>query len=237
MAVRAALASAATRRSTIPVKIPEKFEAFRQMVLDPANEALFVSYLKEYSAGGRYTGAYFDELTTRTGSDPNRVDIADLMSLSLLQVRLNLDAIEYFLNDSTLDELEKHLSAETDRDLADLTADEAVELERGRLNDAWKLIRKAKRVGRTRTAKLLARKRPRLIPIWDRVVKDVLGLRSTKGYWKIFHAALTADECSLDKRLGELATAADVAERYSRLRVLDILAWMHGKYHGGRAKA
>ena len=219
------------------VKIPEKFEAFQELILDPASEAMLLGYLKEYSAGGRYTGAYFGELTTRTGSDPNRVDIADLMSLSLLQVRLNLDAIEYFLNDSTLDELEKHLSAETDRDLADLTADEAVELERGRLNDAWKLIRKAKRVGRTRTAKLLARKRPRLIPIWDRVVKDVLGLRSTKGYWKIFHAALTADECSLDKRLGELATAADVAERYSRLRILDILAWMHGKYHGGRAKA
>ncbi|MCT1996854.1 DUF6308 family protein [Brachybacterium muris] len=215
------------------VKIPEKFEAFQELILDPASEAMLLGYLKEYSAGGRYTGAYFGELTTRTGSDPNRVDIADLMSLSLLQVRLNLDAIEYFLDESTLVELQKHLSAEPDRDLADLTADEAVELESGPLNDAWSLISRPKRVGETRTAKLLARKRPRLIPIWDSRIQKMLGLKSTSDYWTIFHAALTENDSALDKRLGELASEAEVAERYSRLRVLDILAWMHGSQTGG----
>ena len=46
------------------VQIPEKFQQFRALVLDPTNEEKLVGYLKEYSAGGSYTGAYFNELTS-----------------------------------------------------------------------------------------------------------------------------------------------------------------------------
>ncbi|MCT1653832.1 DUF6308 family protein [Brachybacterium muris] len=221
------------------VKIPPKFRAFREMVLDKTNEALFVGYLAEYSAGGRYTGAYFNEVTTTTGWHPDCIEISDVVALSLLSVTLKPEAANYFLADSEdRKDLSRALSAQPDRDLASLTVEEAVALEAGNLNEAWRLIKKADGVGQTRTSKLLARKRPRLIPIWDSVISDVLGLPGTKDMWKIFHAALTEDmnylggSTNLDERLGELADRAGVSDRYSRLRVLDILAWMYGKKKG-----
>lgn len=221
------------------VKIPPKFRAFREMVLDEANEALFVGYLEEYTAGGRYTGAYFNEVTATTGSHPDRIDVSDVVALSLLSVTVKPEAANYFLADSKdREELSRRLSAQPDRDLASLTAGEVAAVEAGNLNDAWNLIAKAPGVGRTRTSKLLARKRPRLIPIWDSVISDVLGLSGTKDMWKIFHAALSEDmshlggSTTLDERLGELGDLAGVSDRYSRLRVLDILAWMHGKKAG-----
>ncbi|MBM7502338.1 hypothetical protein JOD52_003178 [Brachybacterium muris] len=220
------------------VQIPEKFQQFRALVLDPTNEEKLVGYLKEYSAGGSYTGAYFNELTTTTSSDPNRIDIADVASLSLLSVTLKPEAVGHLIGNVEVSEkLERHLSAQPDRDLATLTPVEAEALEAGNLNDVWNLIQQANGVGRTRTSKLLARKRPRLIPIWDSVIAEVLDLPTSKDMWKIFHAALTQEgEQTLDDRLGELALKAGVAERYSRLRVLDILAWMYGKNKGLASK-
>lgn len=221
------------------VKIPPKFRAFREMVLDKTNEALFVGYLEEYTAGGRYTGAYFNEVTATTGSHPDRIDVSDVVALSLLSVTVNPEAANYFLADSKdREDLSRCLSAEPDRDLASLTAGEVAAVEAGNLNDAWDLIVKAPGVGKTRTSKLLARKRPRLIPIWDSVISNVLGLPETKDMWKIFHAALTEDmshlggSTNLDERLGELGDLAGVSNRYSRLRILDILAWMQGKKKG-----
>lgn len=56
----------------------------------------------------------------------------------------------------------------------------------------------------------------------------MLGLPKTKHFWTAFHTALTRDDGALDDRLEVLAKKAGVHERYSRIRVLDILAWMHG---------
>lgn len=61
------------------------------------------------------------------------------------------------------------------------------------------------------------------------MIARVLGLPRTSSYWIHFHTALTIDNSSLDKKLSELAQKAGVGERYSRIRVLDILAWMYGK--------
>lgn len=211
--------------------LPDEFSAFRQHVLDPANEKLLLDYLKTYSEGGAYTGAYFHELTHAGPSHPDRFDITDVASLSLLSVTLNGQmAHELTKNDEESNQLARVLAREPDRDLGELTADQVKSLNSDKgLNPAWKTIRHIHGVGPTRTAKLLARKRPRLIPIWDSVIARVLGLPTTESYWIRFHTALTADESSLDKRLAELAQKAGVAERYSRIRVLDILAWMYGR--------
>lgn len=164
-------------------------------------------------------------------SHPDRFDISDVASLSLLSVTLNGQiAHELTKKDQESDELARVLALEPDRDLGELTVDQVEKLNgREGLDPDWNLIKKIHGVGRTRTSKLLARKRPRLIPIWDSVIARVLGLPTTKSYWIYFHTALTADDFSLDKRLSELAQKAGVGERYSRIRVLDILAWMYGK--------
>lgn len=211
--------------------LPDEFKTFRQHVLDSANEEQLLDYLTTYSEGGPYSGAYFHELTHSGPSHPDRFDISDVASLSLLSVTLNGQmAHELTKKDKDSDELARVLALEPDRDLGELTVKQVEKLNSDKgLNSAWSMIRDIHGVGPTRTAKLLARKRPRLIPIWDSVIARVLGLPTTKSYWIHFHTALTADDSSLDKRLAELAQKAGVAERYSRIRVLDILAWMYGK--------
>lgn len=216
--------------------LSEKFESFRLFVIDPANEEKLLGYLRKYSAGGAYTGAYFHELTFAGPSDPDRFDISDTASLSLLSVSLNGTMTE-LLTGEVKDNatLAMHLSQEPDRDLASLSSEEVRNLESpdNGLNRAWMQIGKINGIGPTRTSKLLARKRPHLVPIWDSVISRVLGLPSTKHYWSEFHTALTKDGNALDERLGHLAAEGGVAHRYSRLRVLDILAWMHGTSTAG----
>lgn len=220
-----------TRSTTVTTELPDKFETFRQHVLNPANEVQLLDYLKTYSEGGAYTGAYFHELTHAGPSYPDRFDISDVASLSLLSVTLNGEmAHELTKKDKESDELARVLALEPDRDLGELTVDQVKNLNSAEgLNPAWNTIREIRGVGPTRTAKLLARKRPRLIPIWDSVIARVLDLPTTQSYWIHFHTALTLDDSSLDKKLSELAQKAGVGERYSRIRVLDILTWMYGK--------
>ncbi|MGO1408216.1 MAG: DUF6308 family protein [Brachybacterium sp.] len=215
----------------MPLPLPEKFESFRQHVLDPANDPQLLGYLEKYSGGGAYTGAFFQELTHAGPSHPDRFDISDVASLSLLSVTLNGRMADQLTKKSEdNDELARIMARERDRDLGDLTSAEVEKLNGPKgLDPAWNLIKEIHGVGRTRTSKLLARKRPRLIPIWDSVIAEVLGLPRTKRYWIHFHTALTADGHGLDEKLAELAELAGVSERYSRIRVLDILAWMYGR--------
>lgn len=208
--------------------LPKEFKDFHNFVLDKNNEAQLLRYIHEYTENHRYTGAFFHELTYAGPTHPDRFDISDIASLSLLSVTLNGQMAQELTGNT--DRLAVELAREPDRDLGELTIDEAEALNGPHgLDPAWDLISKIHGVGPTRTSKLLARKRPRLIPIWDRVIARVLGLPKTKNYWIHFHAALTTEERALDKKLEELAQKAGVAQRYSRIRVLDILAWMYGK--------
>ncbi|WP_368245607.1 DUF6308 family protein [Janibacter sp. Y6] len=70
-----------------------------------------------------------------------------------------------------------HLNAQlgglgADRELASLSAAEARDLEEQN-RPLWSAVRKLHDVGVTRTSKLLARKRPNLIPIYDSVILSV----------------------------------------------------------------
>lgn len=219
------------KAADMPDSLTPEFEEFRTLVLDAGKEEQLLRYLAEYTDPGLYTGAHFHELIYAGPSHPDRFDIADVTAPSLLSVTIHKTATQTLLRDQGFRaELEAYLAREPDRDLGQLTDAEMKKLESDEgLNPAWAKIKSIDDVGRTRTAKLLARKRPRLIPIWDSVIRRVLGLKSTRTYWTTFHTALTADNRALDQRLGVLAEKAGVSERYSRLRVLDILAWKYGR--------
>ncbi|MGI8449310.1 MAG: DUF6308 family protein, partial [Streptosporangiaceae bacterium] len=78
--------------------------------------------------------------------------------------------------------------------------------------------------------KLLARKRPHLIPVYDRIVKSVTG--SDPNYWAPHFKALQADDCALQERLLCLRTAAGLPPVATALRIFDVIAWMEGKERG-----
>lgn len=87
---------------------------------------------------------------------------------------------------------------------------------------AWVLssaLRELPDVGPTTAIKLLARKRPRLVPVFDSVINDhVLGGSGVQ--WVPFRSALQAERGRLHRRLLDLRTAAGLDEPVGWLRCL-----------------
>ncbi|GCE37841.1 hypothetical protein Rhow_000725 [Rhodococcus wratislaviensis] len=85
-------------------------------------------------------------------------------------------------------------------------------------------------MGWTKATKLIARKRPRLYPIWDSVVSQVLG--TERAHLNRVREALRADDAALHHRLLNIRDTAGLPEEISALRVFDVIAWMDGRSRG-----
>jgi len=70
---------------------------------------------------------------------------------------------------------------------------------------------------------LLARKRPRLIPVYDRVVRCLAGRPDESWGW---HLDVLAPDAGIADRLVAARRAARVPDEVSTLRVLDVVLWM-----------
>ncbi|MFJ8733460.1 DUF6308 family protein [Streptomyces bauhiniae] len=187
-----------------------------------------VGNLREYfglEGGAAYTGARFEHL----GGGGDRVGVADvvtaedLVAVQMLSVsmpeRVSLDLLE-----GDLGQQMSKLLREIPREL-DMAAAEAAELERGSAAEwAWDLLNAQHGVGWVKAGKLLARKRPRLLPVYDRVVRCVLG--SPSSFWLDLHSALRADGHALHHELLDLRERAGLPKTVSALRVCDIVLWM-----------
>lgn len=117
--------------------------------------------------------------------------------------------------------------------LADAEADHLI-AEGGPAWTLWQLLYDIKprpqdrnRLGPVAAGKLLARKRPHLIPVYDSHVKKVLRRPSNdRWWWRDLHCLLLTDE----DLVGELEAvrARAVAGHLSLLRTFDIMCWMFG---------
>lgn len=90
----------------------------------------------------------------------------------------------------------------------------------------WNLVDDLHGVGSTLTSKLLARKRPRLMPVQDSVVSRAIGLTSGGNMWTGLRELLRADEAALAATLRAIRNEAPVAASLTDLRVFDIVVWM-----------
>ncbi|MDG6109614.1 hypothetical protein Daura_48560 [Dactylosporangium aurantiacum] len=177
-----------------------------------------------YLSPGCADGAYFD---IWTASDPFRFTADDLLAIKFLSVEAPKTAVRQLLWDRA-DEFAKMLvDLGPDRDLAD---------EDQPLDDGWPgwhLMRELTGilgVGTTTASKLLARKRPRLRPIWDPVVAGVTNAERVQ--WEPLRRALRADHCALQHRLLHLRALAELPDSLSALRIFDVIAWREGKDRG-----
>jgi hypothetical protein len=76
--------------------------------------------------------------------------------------------------------------------------------------------------------KLLARKRPHLIPIYDIRVKQLFQLpKNDHSFWASLAVTLRADNGTFYNQLVHLRRKAGIGEDISVLRVFDVIAWMH----------
>jgi hypothetical protein len=177
---------------------------------------------------GRFTGAHFDRL----GGGGDRPAVADeftaddLIAVSMLSVPVVGDAALEILvhRRNRLSELLRLIPTDTP-----LSAVPADAIEPGW--PAWRLytaLRQIGHIGPTTASKLLARKRPHLVPVYDTVVAAELNLADGR-LWQPLHAWLVANEHANDTQLARIRDSAGLGGEISLLRVFDVLTWMVGK--------
>jgi len=185
----------------------------------------------EYFAtvGEGFTGSQFE--TICDASRPNQFTASDFIAVSTLSVEIPPRSAIYLLSDEGVERTEALLAhVPTNLDLWDVEAGPLVAKD-GPMWQLWDLVRRASwptpevenghnNVGRTKASKLLAAKRPRLVPIQDQVVVDALGDGSRS--WAAWREALQ------DTLLRDLVhdTTADAPNGLSLLRRIDVVVWM-----------
>jgi hypothetical protein len=88
----------------------------------------------------------------------------------------------------------------------------------------WELLHSLDGMDAAVAGTLVARKRPRLVPVLDSRVEDLL--MPTETLWVSLAKALRADDGALQARLLSVREAAGVGRDISALRVFVIVAWM-----------
>lgn len=174
---------------------------------------------------GVFTGGRFEHLAG--GGDrrqvANRFTAEDLIAVQTLSVTVPapvaLDLLEGPLG-AQLSELLRDIPADTD--LAD--ADASVVVAGSPAHQAWSLLENQHKVGWVIAGKLLARKRPRLLPVYDRVVRCALG--RPLSFWTELRTALGENDGALHHRLLDLRQSAGLPQTVSALRVADVAIWM-----------
>lgn len=96
----------------------------------------------------------------------------------------------------------------------------------------WDMLVSYRDVGPTTASKLIARKRPRLIPIQDSVVVASLHHPQRGDFWASMREALNrdlGDGRTLSTWLRQAREAAGIGPETSELRIFDVLVWLDGK--------
>ncbi len=188
-----------------------------------------LDYLRRYYADNEdgtpgYTGARFEAIAA-LNANPNTIGPADLVAVAMLSVKVKPQPTIRLLGPDgpIISELLCQLPADVDIVDADPTM-----LDSGSpAGELWRVLRRGgDGLGPTTTSKLLAAKRPRLLPIWDSFVQRATGL-DTIDYWWKFQQVLSAEDRLIWNWLDGLRSyAANLPSTLSPLRVLDVLLWM-----------
>ncbi|PYC66752.1 hypothetical protein C7C46_30995 [Streptomyces tateyamensis] len=173
----------------------------------------------------RFTGSRFEHLGGGGEAPPvaDRVTAEDLVAVQTLSVtvpgRIALDLLEGDLG-ARLSQLLQAIPGGIDM----VDADASLLGKDSPAGLAWRLLKSEEGVGWVIAGKVLARKRPRLLPVYDRVVRCAVG--RPESFWLSLHSALREDDGALHRRLLGLRQAAGLPESVSALRVCDVVVWM-----------
>ncbi|MFH5880247.1 DUF6308 family protein [Arthrobacter sp. NA-172] len=218
------------------MKLPDILSEAR---IDDAAKLVRKYYGKTFKDGLPRTGSRFD--TWAGGGDKkevaNRITADDIVAVSFLSIDFPPQAAIGLL-DSHADKATEILECiPANIDLAEVKGEdrEALIGNESAAQKLWELLRgtSASRwgVGPTTASKIRARKRPRLIPIYDSVVGPLMGLKDSAGQWNTWHEALAGDS-PLPQRLTVIRELSGISEHISNLRTMDVVLWMHGKNLG-----
>jgi hypothetical protein len=173
-----------------------------------------------------YAGRFFEQMIER--SDPDQFTPWDMVVVSTLSVEIPPRvATEILLPGPTREQAIELLAAMQDPGVSLETADDADIAEGAPAEQLYRLLRGLAGMGATKTSKLLAAKRPELVPIRDSVVERLLQAGAT--WWSPMR------QLARDDRLHALiadASSGVVPDNVSYLRRLDVVLWCYGTEHG-----
>ena len=174
---------------------------------------------------GGFTGGRFEHLGGG-GDLPHVADTVtaeDLIAVQTLSVTVPAAAALELLEGPLGTELSVLLrTIPTGLDLVD--ADRAQICPGSPADLAWHRLKARHGIGWVTAGKILARKRPQLLPVYDDVVRCALG--RPVDFWLSLRAALRADGAALQQRLLALRDEAGIPGTVSTLRVCDVAVWM-----------
>lgn len=174
------------------------------------------------------TAGQFDRLSAAT--DPSHITASDIVAVSMLGQPLPPASAAWILGDEG-----QWLTAEI---LAHIPATEHLHSYAAssifKMAELFHLLRspqaqipdrrRAAALGQATTTRLLVTKRPHLVPIDDRDIRNVLGYSKDDLWWKRWPSELTKETRDrLDDIRTEAAVANPLAAKLSDLRIFDIL--------------
>ena len=179
----------------------------------------------QYFTSGAFTGAHFDTLGGGGDAPPtmNTFTSDDLVAITMLGVRVTAHGALRLLKgefDSLLAQIP------VDADLTDRGCPIDLVDEGSAASRLWQQLCTVPDVGWVVAHKLSARKRPLLLPVYDKVVKAAL-----QPNIDAFRVPLWRElrDPALVERLREVRAAAGLDERTPLLRVLDVAVWMRNQ--------
>jgi hypothetical protein len=202
-------------------------ERARDLLFDGENQdqdSKAVQYLRTYFA--EYAGRFFEPLYDR--ETPDRFTSADLLAVTALSVVVP-PAIAYRLTTGWEDAESLLKKIGSEKNIEDLSPSEFDEKlgEGSPAWNLWELLNGQPGIGSTIAGKLLAAKRPGLIPISDSYVKVTLGT-DERHLWRCMWTILTDGE--IQNAVAKIRNEVDEARELSLLRVVDIVAWRYGRH-------
>ncbi len=173
-----------------------------------------------------YSGSRF-EFFAGGGDRPqtaNTITEDDLVAVTLLAVDVPGDVALLLMEGPLGPAISSHLAQIP----ADVSIDEPEAMRLLAMDSpasaAWDLLEEPDGMGWVTTGKLLARKRPKLLPVYDRVVRCAYGQPQDAWVWLV--GMFATDNGILNERLLAARAAAGVPQKVSALRVLDVIVWM-----------
>jgi hypothetical protein len=207
----------------LPTVLSDRYGAAR--LLDQ-----YFNAARDDGSGPLYTGAMFDRLDGG-GDRPDARDVIvaeDLVAVSMLSVQVPPRAALAILQVER-DHL-RHLLADIPADVDLVDADDPVIGKRSTAHLLWEVLVGLPGVGPVMAGKILARKRPRLIPVVDSVVLRTLG-HPGASYWRDLRHHLRADDRRLQMFLAEVLRDVRLDGQVSVIRAFEVLVWLTGKTH------
>lgn len=197
-----------------------ELDCIRKVVHHPSAKQLLDAY---YDPDGPFAATSFLDF----GENPPRaISVADILAPSFLGVPIWPQAARRLLSQEP-EELLDFLALSEGRELGQSDAFEPGDPVYDAAGSAWWALRGLPDFGGVRAYKLLARKRPALMPVIDRRVEWVLHDPYSSTIWTLFDSAMR------DEGIRSALQVLTAPPSTPDLRTLDTLLWMLGS--NGRA--